>query len=202
MRKCILIFFCMFTIGLILVHGMLNVRYLFVIMPFIYIFILYDKVFRSIGYLFLFAVIAKSAWIHYDGVKAPQIVAFWQHATKEIDIPEGTMLLTESRRHAWYFTGITPVYPKQQWRVLTEGLQVYYSPEELLSASKIYIVGNEGKEYEEFHRQAIIKMAESNRWNVQFVKVLPLYRGIIIYEVLLEQQDTRENIRNRGQMLR
>ena len=193
--KLMLLFICFFTYGLVIIYGFYAVRYLIIVTPLVFIIMLNSKYFRSIAYLFIFAAVSTSLWSYYDGIRPTQLVDFWSHVSETTEFEgDDPMLIAAKVRHCWFFTGIAPQYPKQQWTILPPQYQKrddfvmedveFFTWDELIDRKTIYLAGH--KDYIEVHGGKIKQMAKENNYKARFKVVTPLYKEHLVTRVFLE----------------
>ena len=178
--KLQILFVCFMTYGLILVYGTFNPRFLIIIMPLVFIVMIDSKHFRSIAYLFIFACISSSLWSYYDGIKRWEAVDFWSHVSKTVKFDkEDTVMISGNPRMSWFFTGISPEFPQQQWRQwdvylprekrhgsLDYGHVELYEWDDLKTNENIYLGGH--KVFTDLQASRIKKMAAEHDRTARF----------------------------------
>jgi len=177
----LLIFFIsIMTFAMTILHGCLTERYLWVVSAFIYMMLLRIKYFRSVGYLFIVAVLANTLWtLSYSMGIAGNVLNWEDIAAKNILKTDRVLMIAQDHRSCWYFTGIRSIYSGQyQWN-------------DLLNAKCIYLAGN--KDYIETHKK---NMTELARENLHRVDMIPIPCGpfekstFLFYKALLIPPDT------------
>lgn len=118
-----IILICLGTFILLCGNTALHKRYFLIVYPLLYILIFKKPVFRSIGYLFVFAVIAQSMMIcFHSGVTGrSEIGKFWSYVsqTAQPDMSDYFLKAQKHHRHVYYYSGMCDFGKKPyQWQDL------------------------------------------------------------------------------------
>jgi hypothetical protein len=98
---------CVLTFGFLMSFCSAPLRLMLMIIPLLYLFLLRSVSFRSIGYVFIFAVLIQSALYFYDGIRPDPLVRFWAQVRDAVgQNPERSFLITDYPRHGYFFTGM------------------------------------------------------------------------------------------------
>lgn len=182
-RKDILLivaFVCAMTFALTVVSGFNTERYIWAVTIFMYILLLRIKLFRTIGVLFVAAVLINSLWS--CGYRMSNLNA-WQAFADHAPISREDAFILAHRRHRqlWYYTGIQSVFKDlYQWQ-------------DLAKAKTVYILGPQ--EYVDGHLQAMREMAEIRSGAIDSRQII-YWTGecpdLLLYEITVIPNSTAE----------
>jgi hypothetical protein len=122
---------CLFTFVLLCGNMHLHKRYILIVYPLLYILILKKPALRSIGYLFVFAIIAQSMMICFNsGVTGKsEIGKYWSYISETVqpDMSDYFLKAQKNYRHAYYYSGMRGWGKKPyQWKDL-QHKNIYFS---------------------------------------------------------------------------
>lgn len=157
---------CLFTFALLCGNRHLHNRYLLMTYPLLYILILKKPALRSIGYLFVFAVISQSMMICFNsGVTGRnEIGKFWSYLSETVkpDMSEYLLKTEKHYRYAYYYSGM------RSW-----GGEAYQWKD--LQRKNIYLSGSPAFLEEEIAK--IKNCARQNNASVSYTNLTKDYKG-------------------------
>lgn len=156
-----ILFMSIMLFVLTLLVSCVTYRYLWIVMPFMYMMILSVKKFRPIAMLFIAAVLINSFWMIYNGIGTPARTALWLHVSEKFEFEKDELVIAFDRRMCWYHTGLKKPYKEE------------YTWQQIQSAEKLYLAGK-GIFFDE-HSQKIKDMARQNEHEVRIEHLTPEY---------------------------
>ena len=175
----LILFICAMTFVMTIVHGNITERFLWVVVPFMYMMLFRIKAFRTIGYLFVFAVLANTIWMIPHEMKVSRSVLTWENiAGMDVLKSEKVVMISRDARSCWYFTGIQSVY------------QDKYAWSDLEGKDLICLIGSE--EFIETHKKRLEELARENVHRIEMVNIPcgpPGKPRFLFYKVILKPQE-------------
>lgn len=118
---------CFGTFAFLILFPAITYRLLLMVFPLLYLLMFREPSLRSIGYLFVFAVVSQSFMFFHNGIKVRDRIEFWQYVSQEVET-ESTdyLMITDKARQSYYFSGMSGLYDNiYTWQDIQEKTNVY-----------------------------------------------------------------------------
>lgn len=175
----LILFVTIMTFAMTVLHGCITARYLLVVSVFMYMMVLRIKPLRSIGYLFIGAVLVNTLWMLPNTMRVSRSALTWEDiATMDVLQTDEIVMIAQKGRSCWYFTGIRPVY------------QHKYTWNDIVNAESICVVGDDT--YIETHKKQLKELAGDHSYQIDMVHVPcgpPGKPRFLFYKALLAPEE-------------